>query len=84
MRTQLLRVTGMTCDGCTNNVLRALTAVPGVADVEVSLPAGEATVLYDDRLTSPDRLTSAVTGAGYGVDATNAAPRLSSKTACCA
>ncbi len=58
---------------------KALTigkAVSGVNDVTVSLAAGQATVLYDERLTSPDQLKSAVKGAGYGVDVAGA-PRQS-------
>ena len=83
MQTELLRVTGMTCGGCTSNVTHALKAVRGVDDVKVSLSAGEATVRYDERLTSPDQLKSAVKGAGYDVDATGAAPGRQSKGGCC-
>ena len=83
MQTELLKVTGMTCGGCTSNVTRALKAITGVGDVKVSLSAGEATVQYDERLTSPDQLKSAVKGAGYGVDTTNAARKPHGKGGCC-
>jgi copper chaperone CopZ len=83
MQTELLKVTGMTCGGCASTVTHALKKMPGVSDVKVSLSAGEATVQYDDRLTSPDQLKSAVKGAGYGVDATNAAHSHQSKGGCC-
>ena len=83
MQTELLKVTGMTCGGCTSSVTKALKAIAGVGDVKVSLSAGEATVQYDERLTSPDQLKSAVKGAGYGVDATNAAHSRQSKGGCC-
>ena len=76
MQTELFKVTGMTCGGCTSSVTRALKAVSGVNDVKVSLAAGEATVEYDERLTSPDQLKSAVKVAGFGVDAADAAPRV--------
>lgn len=82
MQTELLKVTGMTCGGCTSNVTHALKAVSGVSDVKVSLSAGEATVQYDERLTSPDQLKSAVKGAGYGVNATNAAQKPQGKGGC--
>jgi copper chaperone CopZ len=68
MQTQLLKVTGMTCGGCISSVTHALKAVSGVSDVKVSLSAGEATVQFDERLTSPEQLKSAVTSAGFGVD----------------
>jgi len=67
MQTELLNVTGMTCGGCASKVTHALKAIRGVGDVRVSLPAGEATVQFDERVTSPDQLKSAVKGAGYGV-----------------
>ena len=83
MQTALLKVTGMTCGGCTSNVADALKAINGVGDVKVSLSAGEATVQYDERLTSSDQLKSAVKGAGYGVDTTNAAQKPQGKGGCC-
>ena len=83
MQTELLKVTGMTCGGCTSKVTHALEAIPGVGDVKVSLSAGEATVQYDERLTSPDQLKSAVKGAGYGVDTTNTAQKPQGKGGCC-
>ena len=83
MQTALLKVTGMTCGGCTGTVTRALRAVTGVGGVNVSLSAGEAAVQYDERLTSPERLKSAVKGAGYGVDSADTAPKAKGKGCCC-
>jgi len=83
MQTEHLKVTGMTCGGCTSKVTHALTAIHGVGDVVVSLPAGEATVQFDERVTSPDQLKAAVKGAGYGVGVTDAAHRHESKGGCC-
>ena len=82
MKTQILKVSGMTCGGCTSKVTHALKTVPGVNDVKVSLSAGEATVQYDERLTSSDQLKSAVEGAGYDVGVT-AAKGDESKGGCC-
>ena len=84
MQTELMKVTGMTCGGCINNVTHALQAIDGVDDVKVSLSAGEATVQYDERRTSPDQLKSAVKSAGYGVDATKVGQSQKSKGGCCA
>jgi len=83
MQTAIVKITGMTCGGCVSNVSKALKAISGVEDVEVSLAAGEATVQFDERRTSPDQLKSAVKGAGYGVDATEAAHAQQSKRNCC-
>ena len=83
MQTEQIQVTGMTCGDCTNNVTRALKAIPGVGDVNVSLAAGEATVQYDERRASPEQLKSAVKSAGYGVDAAKSAQSRAGKSGCC-
>ena len=83
MQTEHLKVTGMTCGGCTSNVTNALNAVKGVEDVAVSLSEGEAVVQYDERLTSPEQLKSAVKGAGYGVDAVGTNQKPTGKGCCC-
>lgn len=83
MQTELLKVIGMTCGGCTSNVTHALKAIPGIGEVKVSLSAGEATVQYDERLISPEQLKFAVKSAGYGVDITNTAQKPQGKGGCC-
>ena len=83
MQTEFLKITGMTCGGCTSNVTRALKAVSGVSNVQVSLSTGEATVHYDDRLASSDQLKSAVKNAGYGVNTTNTAQKSQGKGGGC-
>ena len=83
MQTELLNVTGMTCGACTGSVTNALKAVAGVGDVAVSLATGQATVQYNERLTSPAQLTLAVTEAGFGVDVANAVQKPKGKSGCC-
>ena len=83
MRTETVKVKGMTCNGCTGKVAHSLKAVNGVHDVVVSLSAGEAAVRYDELVTSPDRLKAAVKSAGYSVEETHASNTPESKGACC-
>jgi copper chaperone CopZ len=64
-------------------VTSVLKAIAGVDAVSVSLSAGEATVQYDEKLTSPEKLKTAVKGAGYGVDVAAAAHVHKSKGGCC-
>ena len=68
MQTEILKVTGMTCGGCTSAVTRALVGIDGVHNVDVSLAGGEAKVDFDENMTSQDKLVTAVEDAGYGVN----------------
>lgn len=69
METAKLDVQGMSCQGCVASVTRVLTAVPGVADVAVTLHPGTAIVTYDGAQTNIAALAAAITDAGYGVAA---------------
>lgn len=82
MQTETMNVTGMTCGGCVSKVTQALTALPGVAHVAVSLPAS-ARVDFDEKLISRERLQSAVEVAGFGVAVGDDAPASRSKGGCC-
>ena len=79
MQTERLKVTGMSCGGCVSSVTKALKAVDGVDDVSVSLDAGEATICYDEHLTSKPILRSAIVAAGYGISEQTGA----AKGGCC-
>ncbi len=67
MRTETLKVGGMTCGGCVNAVTKALKALEGVKEVAVSLQAGEATIEFDEQTTSSERLRATFQSAGYEV-----------------
>jgi copper chaperone len=84
MQTETIKVTGMTCSGCVDIVTRALVAIDGVNNVNVSLANGEAKVDFDASMTSTDKLDLAVEKAGYGVSEINSdAPKAEGKTGCC-
>lgn len=68
MKSEYLSITGMTSDACASAVTQALSSLMGVGQVKVSLADGEATVHFNERLTSPARIRGAVEEAGYGVD----------------
>ena len=82
MQTLQLQISGMTCGGCTNSVTKALNDVNGVDKVIVSLTAHQATVQYDEKLTSPEQLRLAVNEAGYGVDVSNTEQQPHGKGCC--
>ena len=83
MQTESLKVTGMTCDGCTAKVAKALKTLGGVKDVVVSLSSASAMVRFDERLTSSAQLKSAVEQAGYGVGADSISRSQRARGGCC-
>ena len=81
MRTETLKVAGMTCGGCVSSVTKALRAVDGVTAVAVSLQAGEARVEFNENATSPERLRAALQRAGYKAE--ERTPAHHAKRGCC-
>jgi copper chaperone len=67
METVSFDVKGMTCGGCVASVKRVLSAVPGVASVDVTLQPGKASVAYDPARVTVQKLHEAVENAGYDV-----------------
>ena len=65
METVRLRIEGMTCAGCVNSVTRVLTALPGVAQADVSLTKARAKVTYDPAQTGVEAMKQAIERAGY-------------------
>jgi Cu+-exporting ATPase len=61
-------VSGMTCAACSARVQRSLEDTPGVSSAHVNLMTGTATVDYDPRSVSPDRLVHAIRETGYGAE----------------
>lgn len=60
----------MTCEGCVNNVTRAMKSVKGVIKTEVRLEKERATVWFDssqELLKLQDKTKRAITKSGYVV-----------------
>ena len=68
MERKTLAVTGMSCNGCEQNVENALQGLDGVSRVEADHEADTVNVVVDDAVTDND-LTTAIEGAGYDVAA---------------
>jgi mercuric ion transport protein len=60
-----LRVTGMSCESCTNILARRLKRVAGVSSVEVDFAQSLATVTHDGTRDPSSELVSAVEDVGY-------------------
>jgi copper chaperone len=65
MQTLNFDISGMTCGGCAGSVKRALSKLPGVSQVEVSLQPGSAAVTVDPDHITADQIASALTSLGY-------------------
>ncbi len=69
MNTLNLIVTGMTCMGCVNSVKRLVSALPGVASVQVDLASGRVDVVHDPAQADLSAIRQAIEGGGYQVSA---------------
>ncbi|AXT47814.1 MULTISPECIES: heavy-metal-associated domain-containing protein [Chromobacterium] len=63
----IMKVDGMTCQGCVKSVSGVLSGMAGVSEAEVSLEAKQAKVVYDAEIVSPEELAAAVEDAGFDV-----------------
>ena len=68
MERKTLSVTGMSCNGCEQNVENALRSLNGVSRVEADHEADTVNVVVDDGVIDDD-LTTAIKGAGYDIAA---------------
>ena len=62
-----LDVLGMTCAACVRRIESAVCSLPGVTAAQVNLATRKASVQYDERRTTSDRIAEAVRDAGYDV-----------------
>lgn len=65
MSREIVRIEGMTCQSCVWKVTKAIMAVPGVKDVEVSLSEQSASFQLADSQTKLDDIITAVRNSGY-------------------
>lgn len=64
-KTVTLKITGMTCGGCANQVSTALGKVEGVISEDVSYPGDKNTITYNPKQTSEKDIIAAIEEAGY-------------------
>lgn len=67
------RVTGMDCSSCAAKIEKATRAVPGVADVRVSIASGEMSVAVAQPAQPQPQIERTVTGMGYQLTRLDAA-----------
>lgn len=65
MQTEILRVNGMNNADSVHHIAKALDAIDGIDDFNISLAGSSITVRYDERRTSSKQLQTALLDAGY-------------------
>ncbi len=69
MDTLTLKLRGMSCAACANNIEQAILSVSGVIDCNVNFGAEQASINYDQRQTNLENIQAAIDAAGYSSDA---------------
>ncbi len=67
MKKTSLKITGMTCASCAQNIEKALNKIDGVSKATVNFSVEKATVEYDSARADQKAFENAITGLGYGV-----------------
>ena len=65
MESTIVKVGGMSCQGCVKSVTKVLMELPGVSKAEVSLERGEAVIDYDAGKVTRDTMRQAIDDAGF-------------------
>ena len=65
MKTEHLRLQGMSCAGCASTIERVINNVKGVSQGNVNFALSQATVSYDERITNLSNIQEAVNKSGY-------------------
>lgn len=87
MNTLSLKLKGMSCASCANNVEQAILAVSGVIDCHVNFGAEQVTINYEPKQTNLAKIQAAIVDAGYssfqldveGEDTAEAASKLAAE-----
>lgn len=70
MKTLVITIEGMHCDGCAETIKALLAIEAGVKASTVSFKEGQARILYDTAQTGEGKLVSAIERGGYRVTST--------------
>jgi copper chaperone CopZ len=64
-KTVKLKITGMTCAGCSNHISTALKNVNGIIEQSVEYPGDLATITYEPTKTNPEAIIKVIEKTGY-------------------
>jgi len=68
MENTVIKVGGMSCQGCVKNITGVLSGLTGVVSAEVSLEAAEAKVAFDPQAVTRAELLAAIEDAGFDAE----------------
>jgi copper chaperone len=68
MENTVIKVGGMSCQGCVKNITGVLSELAGVVSAEVSLEAAEAKVTFDPLAVARAELLAAIEDAGFDAE----------------
>jgi len=60
-----LKITGMTCAGCSSHISNALKEVGGIIERKVEYPGALATIQYDPKKINPDAVIKVIEQTGF-------------------
>lgn len=64
-QTKTIHIDGMTCQGCVTSIYNATADIDGLTNMSIDLPGNQASVTFDDAVTSADKIASAIEDAGF-------------------
>ena len=70
-----LKITGMTCDGCSNHISNALKEVNGIIEQMMEYPGDLATIIYNPEKTTRDVIIKVIEKTGYKAEILKEAPK---------
>ncbi|UCV27361.1 heavy-metal-associated domain-containing protein [Ferribacterium limneticum] len=68
MENTVIKIGGMSCQGCVKNISGVLSALAGVSSAEISLEAAEGRVAFDPQVVTRDALVNAIEDAGFDAE----------------
>lgn len=71
-QTRIINIEGMTCGGCVQSIHNATAGIEGLDTMTVELASNQATVTFDDSLTSAEKIAEAIDDAGFDASVANA------------
>ena len=69
--TRIIKIDGMTCEKCVESVHGVTADFDGLLSLTVELPTNQATVTFDDNVTSAEAIAKAIDDGGFDATVAN-------------